>query len=184
MQETRSRSAGTNAGKLLKGQEAPNIAAEDVTALAEKGSDAYGLNIRKKDEDHGTTEDTLMQKWVEKEMARRRGDKVDDEEDDGRKPQDPETALYEIPAELKAQEASDVIIPGQWLTGIQEVATSAAAKMAAIERTEKAKSSLLAKAKQLGIPLDDDGPVIEETKVTRKQMGIPMAFGKKKNRHQ
>ncbi|CAG9466973.1 unnamed protein product [Pedinophyceae sp. YPF-701] len=192
MQELRKRGAGLDAKSLLKRKgQIPGAAAAEEPSEDPAGPEGapndgktppvkYGLQHRKRvhlGDDAGPREDPNMEKFVQQELARRRGEDVGDDAE-ARNGQEGE---YCIPEELRGQQAKDVVIPGQWLTGIQEVATSADAKLRMIERTEAAKNALLNKAKGGGgVDADEDqgGP---PAKIARRELpkGFGRAFGRR-----
>lgn len=88
-----------------------------------------------------------------------------------------------IPEHLQGPQTEETVLPGHWMTGMQEVGLSKEDQLRIIERTEAAKRELLGRAKELGVP--DEEVVVRDTKISRK--GIPKSFGdgkKKKKKYQ
>ncbi|KAG1328337.1 Protein COP1 SUPPRESSOR 2 [Cocos nucifera] len=86
-----------------------------------------------------TVEDPNMLKYVEQELAKRRGKKIDagDKEE-----KDPMDELYVVPEHLKVKKRNSEESSTQWTTGIAEVQLPIEYKLRNIEETEAAKKLL------------------------------------------
>eukprot|EP00897_Mesotaenium_endlicherianum_P002218 jgi/Mesen1/2023/ME000148S01131 len=91
-------------------------------------------------------EDPNMVKYVEQELARRRGIQVDAKEDATTAEED----LYSIPDHLKVQKRVQDEGTAAWTTGIAEVQLSIDFKLKNIEETEAAKKALQERRPQMG----------------------------------
>ncbi|CAH1786898.1 unnamed protein product [Owenia fusiformis] len=90
-------------------------------------------------------EDADMLKYVDLEMAKRKG-LVDDKEKQAEKIKNPEDNLYAIPDHLKVQSTkkhTEDMLSNQMLSGIPEVDLGLDAKIKNLEATEEAKQKLL-----------------------------------------
>ncbi|WOL18403.1 hypothetical protein Cni_G27198 [Canna indica] len=86
-----------------------------------------------------TVEDPNMLKYVEQELAKRRGKKVDSGEKEDKDPMD---ELYVVPEHLKVKKRNSEESSTQWTTGIAEVQLPIEYKLRNIEETEAAKKLL------------------------------------------
>ncbi|CAL9196431.1 unnamed protein product [Musa hybrid cultivar] len=86
-----------------------------------------------------TIEDPNMLKYVEKELAKRRGKKIDSSEKEEKDPMD---ELYVVPEHLKVKKRNSEESSTQWTTGIAEVQLPIEYKLRNIEETEAAKKLL------------------------------------------
>ncbi|KAG0478305.1 hypothetical protein HPP92_013024 [Vanilla planifolia] len=86
-----------------------------------------------------TVEDPNMLKYVEQELAKKRGKKVDCGEKEDKDPMD---ELYAVPEHLKVRKRNSEESSTQWTTGIAEVQLPIEYKLRNIEETEAAKKLL------------------------------------------
>lgn len=94
-------------------------------------------------------EDADMLKYVEEELAKRKGLKT--EELVGEKPKDTMDALYELPDHIKsltARKKTEEMLSNQMLSGIPEVDLGIEVKIKNIEATEEAKQRLINERKK------------------------------------
>ncbi|KAF3326074.1 Hepatocellular carcinoma-associated antigen 59 [Carex littledalei] len=86
-----------------------------------------------------TIEDPNMMRYVEQELAKRRGKEVDASEEEGK---DQVDELYVVPDHLKVKKRNSEESSTQWTTGIAEVQLPIEYKLRNIEETEAAKKQL------------------------------------------
>ncbi|KAG6472065.1 protein COP1 SUPPRESSOR 2-like [Zingiber officinale] len=86
-----------------------------------------------------TIEDPNMLKYVEQELAKRRGKKIDSGEKEEKDPMD---ELYVVPEHLKVKKRNSEESSTQWTTGIAEIQLPIEYKLRNIEETEAAKKLL------------------------------------------
>lgn len=90
-------------------------------------------------------EDADMLKYVEIEMAKRKGF-VQEEEEKSKQVSNPEDALYELPEHLKvlsSKKRTEDMLSHQMLSGIPEIDLGIEAKIKNIEETENAKQKII-----------------------------------------
>eukprot|EP00192_Tetraselmis_astigmatica_P020782 CAMPEP_0117667774 /NCGR_PEP_ID=MMETSP0804-20121206/11162_1 /TAXON_ID=1074897 /ORGANISM="Tetraselmis astigmatica, Strain CCMP880" /LENGTH=267 /DNA_ID=CAMNT_0005475555 /DNA_START=116 /DNA_END=916 /DNA_ORIENTATION=+ len=154
LQQYRVRAKGRDAGSLALGLS--EEVDERKTRARARGmlGDAIDLSaaFNKEELVDEHAEDPNMQKYIQQEMARRRGQEVVEDEkemDPAFKRKEEEDNLYSVPDELKTQIKQDdgqSDLGGGWAAGIQEVPLSIAFKLKNIEETEAAKKKLLEKS--------------------------------------
>ncbi|XP_042453001.1 protein COP1 SUPPRESSOR 2-like [Zingiber officinale] len=86
-----------------------------------------------------TIEDPNMLKYVERELAKRHGKKIDSGEKEEKDPMD---ELYVVPEHLKVKKRNSEESSTQWTTGIAEIQLPIEYKLRNIEETEAAKKLL------------------------------------------
>ncbi|KAL1220304.1 Protein COP1 SUPPRESSOR 2 [Cardamine amara subsp. amara] len=96
-------------------------------------------------------EDPNMVKYIEQELAKKRGKNLDDAEEVENELKRVEDELYKIPDHLKVKKRSSEESSTQWTTGIAEVQLPIEYKLKNIEETEAAKK-LLQEKRLMGRP--------------------------------
>ncbi|CAL9213413.1 unnamed protein product [Arabidopsis halleri] len=96
-------------------------------------------------------EDPNMVKYIEQELAKKRGKNIDDAEEVENELKRVEDELYKIPDHLKVKKRSSEESSTQWTTGIAEVQLPIEYKLKNIEETEAAKK-LLQERRLMGRP--------------------------------
>ncbi|CAD5311512.1 unnamed protein product [Arabidopsis thaliana] len=96
-------------------------------------------------------EDPNMVKYIEQELAKKRGRNIDDAEEVENELKRVEDELYKIPDHLKVKKRSSEESSTQWTTGIAEVQLPIEYKLKNIEETEAAKK-LLQERRLMGRP--------------------------------
>ncbi|XP_010480882.1 PREDICTED: uncharacterized protein C9orf78 homolog [Camelina sativa] len=96
-------------------------------------------------------EDPNMVKYIEQELAKKRGKNIDDAEEVENELKRVEDELYKIPDHLKVKKRSSEESSTQWTTGIAEVQLPIEYKLKNIEETEAAKK-LLQEKRLMGRP--------------------------------
>ncbi|XP_010474646.1 PREDICTED: uncharacterized protein C9orf78 homolog [Camelina sativa] len=96
-------------------------------------------------------EDPNMVKYIEQELAKKRGKNIDDAEEGENELKRVEDELYKIPDHLKVKKRSSEESSTQWTTGIAEVQLPIEYKLKNIEETEAAKK-LLQEKRLMGRP--------------------------------
>lgn len=87
-------------------------------------------------------EDPNMIKYIEQELAKRRGKNIDNEDQEESDIKRAEDELYQIPDHLKVKKRNAEETSTQWTTGIAEVQLPIEYKLKNIEETEAAKKLL------------------------------------------
>ncbi|XP_059625503.1 protein COP1 SUPPRESSOR 2 [Cornus florida] len=87
-------------------------------------------------------EDPNMLRYVEQELAKKRGRKIDEADQAGKDMTHAEDELYKIPEHLKVKRRNSEESSTQWTTGIAEVQLPIEYKLRNIEETEAAKKLL------------------------------------------
>ncbi|XP_005099124.1 telomere length and silencing protein 1 homolog [Aplysia californica] len=126
----------------------------DMKALKKKpltGEAAEAIGTAFAAETNRRDEDAEMLKYVEEELARRKGHHKEEEETkDSQKSQT--DSLYDLPEHLKkysSEKRSEDMLSNQMLSGIPEIDLGIDAKIKNIEATEDAKQKLLEERKRL-----------------------------------
>ncbi|KXJ19667.1 telomere length and silencing protein 1 homolog [Exaiptasia diaphana] len=91
-------------------------------------------------------EDTMMLKYIEEEMTKRKGADRNEQEDPTNKLKTKEDILYEVPKNIDVRSKlmkSEEMLSNQMLSGIPEVDLGISAKIRNIEATEEAKMRVL-----------------------------------------
>lgn len=96
-------------------------------------------------------EDPNMVKYIEQELAKKRGKNINDTEQTENELKDAEDELYMIPDHLKVKKRNSEESSTQWTTGIAEIQLPIEYKLKNIEETEAAKK-LLHEKKFMGRP--------------------------------
>lgn len=147
LQKHRTRAKGLDASSLALGHGVEDDAGE--TRAKGMLGDAIDLSaaFNKEELVDENAEDPLMKKYIDEEMARRRGKapKVEEEENDPLQERlRDEEDLYHVPDNLKVPiKSGDAGELAGWGAGIQEVPLSMEYKLKNIEETEAAKKALL-----------------------------------------
>ncbi|XP_067942030.1 splicing factor C9orf78-like [Watersipora subatra] len=163
LQKMRKRPKGISLAGLATGKAVTNVAAEvelDADPFKIKTGGFIDMKKNKRDkrlsseeaigtafaaETNTRDEDAEMQKYVDHEIARRKGLVIDDPSANS-KTNDPESVLYQLPEHLKAESTilkTEDMLSNQMLSGIPEVDLGIAAKIRNIEATEDAKQKLM-----------------------------------------
>ncbi|XP_020108496.1 uncharacterized protein C9orf78 homolog [Ananas comosus] len=114
-------------------------AGSDAASAADSGKEDLVLQDTFAQETAVTVEDPNMLKYVEQELAKRRGKRIDagDKEE-----KDALDELYAVPDHLKVKKRNSEESSTQWTTGIAEVQLPIEYKLKNIEETEAAKKLL------------------------------------------
>lgn len=95
-------------------------------------------------EEGGADEDPLVERYVEKELKRRRGEEDADDLGEGMDNKERrKKALYETPRELTSERHVEEEGPERWLTGIVEVELPLEQRLESVEATEAAKARMI-----------------------------------------
>ncbi|GAQ87028.1 hypothetical protein KFL_003260110 [Klebsormidium nitens] len=135
LQRLRERGKGIDAEKLgtgAKAKEATEVPPEEAPNDSE-----HALLDTFKQETTVTVEDPAMQRYIEEELAKRRGTAVQKAEQATN-----ENELFMTPEHLRVRKRGDVDLGSSWTTGIVEVQLPVDYKLKNIEETEAAKKQL------------------------------------------
>lgn len=166
LQKMRARQKGVSAASLALGKKIPKTEEVsdadpfkmttggfvDMKALKNKplkGEAAEAIGTAFAAETNRRDEDAEMLKYVEVELAKRKGHHKEEEEKSNQ--QKSEDSLYDLPEHLKkysSEKRSEDMLSNQMLSGIPEIDLGIDAKIKNIEMTEDAKQKLLEERKR------------------------------------
>lgn len=154
LQKQRARVKGTQTDLLAQAISSAQAAAAApapvaTTAEGEEGGEELVLQDTFAQETAVLVEDPNMVKYVEQELAKRRG-LAGDGQDAAADAKSAEDELYKIPEHLKVKQSALDEGSSAWTTGIAEVALPIDFKLKNIEETEAAKKALQQRGHQIG----------------------------------
>ncbi|XP_067143726.1 splicing factor C9orf78 [Centruroides vittatus] len=154
--------------------------------------DAVNLGNTFSAETNRRDEDADMMKYIEEELAKRKGVENAEENDQDNKVMKPEDVLFEVPEHLRrsSSKKSEEMLSNQMLSGIPEVDLGIDERIRNIEATEEEKQKLLRERmikKESGtsfVPTNMAVNFVQHNRFNIEETDIPKPKRQKKNRPQ